>query len=106
MTIYNKLVRDKIPEICLKSGFKPHTHIIKGLDLIDALKEKLVEEANEAKANPVIEELADVSEVVISLGKQLGYSAKQIEAMRIKKSKERGGFKKGIFLEKTEKLNK
>ncbi len=103
MTTYNKLVRDKIPEICLANGDIP---VIRHLEddnaYLSALTDKLGEEAAEVKATPTLEELADTLEVVYSIGKALGITPEQIEEARVQKAEERGGFDDRIFLISTE----
>jgi predicted house-cleaning noncanonical NTP pyrophosphatase (MazG superfamily) len=102
MKKYSKLVRDKIPEIILSSGSIPITRILSDEEYLKALCDKLIEEANEAKDNPVVEELADLLEVIIAVGQYMGYSMSQIEEARIAKKKLRGGFEKRVFLESTD----
>lgn len=103
MKIHNKLVRDKIPEICKASGETPRTRIIEDDDAyIAALCEKLGEEAHEVKDNPSLEELADTLEVVYGIAKAISYTPEQIEAARSRKAEERGGFEHRIFLISTE----
>jgi len=103
MKIYNKLVRDKIPEIIKASGQTPYTRIIEDdEEYMTALTDKLSEETQEVKAEPSLDELADVLEVVRAIGKKLGFSPKQIEDARVKKAASRGSFNDRIFLEKVD----
>ena len=103
MKIYNKLVRDKIPEICKAHGDEPTIRIIDDVDeYAKALCAKLREEAQEVEETPNLEELADTLEVLYAIGKTLGHTPVDIEAARVKKAKERGGFEKRIFLIRTE----
>ena len=103
MKFYNKLVRDKIPEICRSNGDIPNTRIIEDdSEYLVALCNKLDEETQEVKEDPCIEELVDALEVVLSIGRVLGYSPRQIEAARIQKAQERGGFEQRIYLISTE----
>lgn len=102
MTEYNKLVRDKIPEIIVVDGYIPETRILEDdTEYLVALTDKLGEEAAEVKDNPSVEELADALEVLHSIGKALGYTPDQLEAARVKKAEERGGFDSRIFLIRT-----
>ena len=98
---YNKLVRDRIPEIIIKNGGSPKTTTLNDVDYQTKLKEKLVEEATEllAEKEDVLNELADVLELVISIGKNHGLKYSEIEKKRKSKNTKRGGFKKRIFLE-------
>jgi predicted house-cleaning noncanonical NTP pyrophosphatase (MazG superfamily) len=72
MTIYNKLVRDKIPDIIEASGCRAKTRILNDEEFLVALGEKAVEEAMEFKDNPVLDELADIQEVLITTAHELG----------------------------------
>lgn len=66
---------------------------------VAALETKLNEEVAEYQEDKNLEEMADVLEVLQAICLARGYSLDELEAMRIKKAKERGGFKDKIFLE-------
>jgi predicted house-cleaning noncanonical NTP pyrophosphatase (MazG superfamily) len=101
-----KLVRDKIPDIITAKGEVPITHIVSGEALVAALLEKLAEEVREvAAAENVVhraEELADLMELIRAIANQSGYSLQDILQIMEQKAEERGGFDKGIILERTE----
>lgn len=105
MKIFNKLVRDKIPEIIKKSGGKPFTVILSPDEYSKYLNEKLLEECNElinaADNLSKTEELADVLEVIYSIAKFSGISLKNLEEVRKNKKNENGGFESRIFLKHT-----
>jgi predicted house-cleaning noncanonical NTP pyrophosphatase (MazG superfamily) len=96
---YKKLVRDKIPEIIEKEGRKPIFHIANKKEYWNALKLKLREEAEEFFEKPNMEELADILEVIYAICDFKKISKKELEKLRKKKEKERGGFKKRIVLD-------
>lgn len=98
---YNKLVRDKIPEIIAKNNATPITHIADDLEYWDKLKEKLTEEVNEFFADESIEELADIMEVLLAINTHKGFTSEEIEKKRQDKKTKRGGFLKKIILEGT-----
>jgi len=100
MKIYSKLVRDKIPEIIKASGKNFDVHYAKKEKLMPLLEAKLNEEVSEYVEAKNLEELADVMEVLFALANTLGYSEKDLINKRNAKKNERGGFEKGIFLEK------
>ena len=98
---YNKLVRDKIPEIIKKKGEVPITHIASDDEYWKKLKEKLQEEINEFMKDGNAEELADILEVVYAICDYKKIDKKELELLRKKKTKERGGFKERIILDET-----
>ena len=102
MKVYNKLVRDKIPEIIEADGKVCRTHILSNEEYIVALEAKLNEEVAEYQADKNLEEMADVLEVLQAICVAIGYSLDELEAMRAKKAYDRGGFKEKIFLEHVE----
>ena len=64
MTKFNKLVRDKIPDIARGKGQTPVTHIADDAEYKERLIAKLDEVVAEFKEALATEELADVLEVV------------------------------------------
>jgi len=98
---FNKLVRDKAPEIMFAEGVESDMHIMDHESYAVALRRKIIEEAkevSEALEHELLEELADVLEVVYCIGKAHGFSKEEIENERLKKSERRGGFEKRIFV--------
>lgn len=95
---YDKLVRDNIPEILEKHGSQIKTYICDEEEYITRLKNKLQEEVNEFLEDNTAEELADIIEVLYALAKTKKISPEQLEAIRQKKLKKRGGFDKKIIL--------
>lgn len=102
MKVYNKLVRDKIPEIIEADGKVCRTHILSNEEYIVALEAKLNEEVAEYQADKNLEEMADVLEVLQAICLARGYNLDELEEMRAKKAEERGEFKEKIFLEYVE----
>lgn len=100
MKTYNKLVRDKIPEIIEDDGKKCDTEIASKDEHYELLKKKLIEETEEFIEDENLEELADVMEVIFSLAESLGYEEKDLINKREEKREERGGFREGIVLRK------
>ncbi|MBF0240353.1 MAG: DEAD/DEAH box helicase family protein [SAR324 cluster bacterium] len=100
--IYNKLVRDKIPEIIQKEEKQPLFSKLKPEDQLYHLRLKLIEESQELfcahDASEFIKEAADVLEVLQSLARQYSVSWSEVEASRILRNQSRGGFGQGIFL--------
>lgn len=102
----NKLVRDKIPDIIKQNGDIPFYHVLNEEEYKKYLFLKMMEEYNEilgAKTNEeVLEECADLLEVIFAYAKAHNFSERDLLDMRGKKREKRGGFDKKIFLERTE----
>ena len=100
MKTYNKLVRDKIPEIIKSNGAKSvNTKILNDEEYLESLNKKLVEELNEYLSSGEIEELADLEEVLRAILDAKNTSYKDFEQIRQNKVNKRGAFKNKIFLE-------
>ena len=99
---YDKMVRDKIPEIIISTGSTPVTDTLTNSEALDYLAKKLTEEAGEYLESRDIEELADVVEVVRGLLFHSGHTWEELESIRRKKADERGGFEKGVRLIRVE----
>lgn len=100
MKIYNKLVRDRIPEIIKADGKECETEIVRGIEKKELLEKKLLEEVQEYIEDKNLEELADIMEVLFGLANELGYNEEELLKKRNDKLVERGGFKEGIVLKK------
>jgi predicted house-cleaning noncanonical NTP pyrophosphatase (MazG superfamily) len=96
--IYNKLVRDKIPEIIEASGKTCETEILSDKEYLQVLDKKLGEELAEYYKEQNVEELADLLEVLYATAKARGYSIEELDHIRVEKQKARGGFDKKILL--------
>jgi len=95
---YNKLVRDKIPDVITRRGDKPVTQVLDADAYRQELRRKLQEEVAEFGESGEVEELADVLEVVYALAAAEGVSQFQLEEMRKRKRRERGGFDRRMLL--------
>lgn len=95
---YNKLVRDRIPEIIEASGRYCITEILSDGDYLRMLDAKLDEELAEYHADQNIEELADLMEVIRACAMARGYTLEQLEQVRTEKAAKRGGFGRKLLL--------
>ena len=102
MKEFNKLVRDKMPEIIKANGDVPFIRIADDDEYWEKLREKLQEEVNEFLEDENHKELADVLEVMHAICKHKGIDFTDIEKIRIEKADKRGAFKNKIILERTE----
>ena len=96
--VYNKLVRDRIPEIIESSGKTCTTEILSPEDYLRMIDAKLDEELAEYHKDQNIEELADLLEVIRAATVARGYSLEDLERVRAEKAAKRGGFEKRILL--------
>jgi predicted house-cleaning noncanonical NTP pyrophosphatase (MazG superfamily) len=99
MIKYQKLVRDKIPEIIQNSGKTPKTHIADDKEYTIKLRDKLDEEVAEFKESGQQEELADILEVIDAICVFNGIDRKNLQKIKKEKTKDRGSFSKRIILE-------
>ena len=99
-TVYNKLVRDHIPDIIKANGQTPLVRTLDEADFLSALDQKFREEMNEYLASGSLEELCDVLEVAHAIAKVRGYSEHDIDKLRSEKNKTNGAFEKRLFLER------
>lgn len=107
MKTYNKLIRDRIPEIMEARGVKFKTSILSQDDYKNELLNKLVEESREVQAaktdrSELIKELGDVLEVIDYLIIAFGFDSEEIRAVKSERKESRGGFAEKLFLEYTE----
>ncbi len=98
MTYYQKLVRDKIPQIIERSGETPIVRILEDEEYLSCLKAKLDEEVGEYHRDQNAEELADILEVVFALAEAGGCGREELMKIYQKKHDDRGGFEKRIYL--------
>lgn len=101
--VYNKLVRDKIPEIIEGKNETPVTRILDDDEYKLELEKKLYEEYKEvieSSGEDRLFELADMVEVIKSLALLSGKTLEDIIELANGKRNKRGGFEKKIFLEK------
>lgn len=103
--VFRKLVRDKIPESIINKGEQVTQVTLRGENLLAALKAKLVEEAIEVadstSTTEIVEELADVQEVIHAISKHVKVTKANVESVRKEKREKRGGFDAATVLVKT-----
>lgn len=95
-----KLIRDGLPAMMRAQGLAVFERRLDDGEFLDALKDKLLEEAAEVREAPPAEiagELADVLEVARALAEVHGIAWDEVEARRIAKRTERGGFDERVF---------
>ena len=101
---YNKLVRDRIPEIIHESGREYAVEVMPDSEYREALWQKLVEEAIEAQEaareepHEVATELADLYEVMDTIMDAFGIQREEVVEVQRKRREERGGFARRLRL--------
>ena len=103
MKKYHKAIRDKIPEIIEESGHSCNIKTLSDDEFLLEIEKKLSEEVTEYQNDKNPEELVDILEVIYRIAKLKGISKEELEKIRVKKVKERGGFEKNLFLISTDK---
>ena len=100
MPTYNKLVRDRIPEIIRRNGDTPITHVADAPEYREKLRAKLTEEVDEYLSSSDAHELVDIIEVCFALAQLDGLSPLQLQMLRLRKTHTNGSFRRRIILEK------
>lgn len=96
--IYNKLVRDLIPNIIEKSGKNLLTETLSDENFLIKLNEKLNEEIQEYNESNEVEELADIIEVIYAILNVRKISKKHLDKIRVDKAHKNGKFLKKVLL--------
>jgi len=99
--IFNKLVRNRQSAAMQDPRIVMNSRILELPEFILELKKKLVEESDEvvaASGDELIDELADLTEIIDTLMHACNISQEAVRAARQKKRDERGGFDKRIFV--------
>ena len=102
--VYEKLVRDKIPEIIRKSGEEPVTRRLADEEYLPALHKTLQEELDEyLKAETpeeALAELGDLWEVLRAAAAARGFSEEELLQAAAGKREARGSFGGRVYLVK------
>lgn len=100
MIEYDKIIRDKIPEIIEKSGKNYELEPVEDGVAEKYLIKKLQEELDEFYENNKLEELADIIEVIEAIAVKRGETFQGILKIKEDKKEKRGGFGKNLILKK------
>lgn len=95
---YNKLVRDKIPQLIEESGRSYTSRTLNEKEYFDALLDKIVEEIEEYRISDNEEELADVYEVLDCLVRLKEYEPMHIDYLQLIRREARGSYNDRILL--------
>lgn len=96
-----KLIRDQVPDLVRAAGGEISTVELTGAELLTALRAKVLEEAGEvAEAttrDALVEELADLREVLDRLAALEGIGDDEVRDRADAKRRTHGGFEHGLF---------
>ena len=99
---YNKLIRDRIPEIIKKDGWIPVVKVLKKSEFLGIIKKKVLEEAGELMRSKdekeLIGEIVDLQELLDVLAAEIKLTKSAVGKLQAIKRQKRGGFKKRLFL--------
>jgi predicted house-cleaning noncanonical NTP pyrophosphatase (MazG superfamily) len=98
LIVYNKLVRDRIPEIIRAQGKECETRVLRDAEYLAQLNRKLREELDEYEGSGSVAELADLAEVIYALAAYYGKTPQQFDSLRLAKQRERGAFEDRLLL--------
>lgn len=100
---FDKMIRDDLLQRMHDKGIIVHLKSINDENIIDYYKAKLVEESKEVQNSDdrqeLIEELADLTEVIAALMVKLGINAEEVEYARVAKKEAKGGFSKAVVVD-------
>ena len=102
MAIYNKAIRDKIPEIIKLSEKNCDVKKLNDSEFLVELEKKLIEELTEYQESKDVEELADMLEVIYRISELRGITSNELENIKNEKAKKRGKFNDNLFLVDTD----
>ena len=100
---YNKVIRDKIPEIIADSGKKCNLKQLDDASFLVEIEKKLIEEVNEYSESKDVEELADMLDVIYRISELRGVNSDELDKIRRDKGQKRGKFDSNLFLIDVEK---
>lgn len=100
---YAKLVRDAIPSFHEEAGHTLVSRTLTGKELSDALIDKLHEETDEISnaldTDELLEEIADVQQIINDLCKVHDITEADLTRVIAKKAERKGGFLQGAYIE-------
>ena len=99
---YDKLIRDRIPEIIESDGKTCVTEVLSTEQYLQKLDAKLNEELAEYQESKSLEELADLLEVMRAVVKARGWTLEELEQVRADKAAKRGGFEARLLLKEVQ----
>ncbi|MEB3703078.1 GNAT family N-acetyltransferase [Candidatus Bealeia paramacronuclearis] len=103
---FEKIVRDKVPQILEVQGIHFVQKELSAPEKIKALKDKLLEESQEvheaSSPQDLLEEIADVAEVLDAILAQSQITWEEVNLARTKKNEKSGAFQKSVYIKTVE----
>ena len=100
-----KLVRDKIPAIIVAADQMPDFYVAQREEYEARLMDKMVEELEEFRENPCLEEAADMFEVFLAICDHWAFSHSAVTQAADQKREDRGGFQQRFVLKLKQEFN-
>ncbi len=95
---YNKLVRDKIPQIIKDSGRTCDFKVLDNLEMKEALKEKLIEKAQVFSDKPSEDELSDIYELLDTIVESYDFEPLHIDYLKLRNKENKGSYSSRTYL--------
>ncbi len=95
---YNKLVRDRIPDIFEESGREVEYKFLSDSQVLLALQDKLLEKAQKFAEAPSEAEVCEIFEVIDTIIDKFNYEQMYIDYLRMKNREVKGGYTKNVYL--------
>jgi predicted house-cleaning noncanonical NTP pyrophosphatase (MazG superfamily) len=99
MKVYNKLIRDRIPEIIKKDGNTADIIILSEESFNQAIKQKLIEEATEVAnaqtRDDILGELADLQEVMDTIKQMYNINTLEVNTIQAVKALQGESLRRG-----------
>lgn len=95
---YNKLVRDKVPEIIRSSGRTCEYKVLGDLEMKEALKDKLIEKAQIFSQKPSEDELSDIYELLNTIIDKYDYEPLHIDYLKLQNKESKGTYSENMYL--------
>ena len=95
---FDRLVRDKVPEMIRTAGRECETRIASHEEFEAYAVKKLQEEVEEFAARGSIDDVVDILEMLHRIATFRSIPWEEVEKLRVKKAWERGGYDMGVVL--------
>lgn len=95
---YNKLVRDRVPEIFKNSGREVEYKILSDSQVLLALQDKLLEKAQKFAERPTEDEISEIFELMDTIIDKFQFEQMHIDYLKMRNREVKGGYTQNIYL--------